>query len=70
MADIAVLSKGFRISIPKDVRDAQDWRPGQRFAFLPRGDSLLLVPVPNREDLAGIVKGATAGRYRDRRDRF
>ena len=31
---------------------------------------LKLVPVPKREELAGIAKGADFGEYRDRNDRF
>jgi AbrB family looped-hinge helix DNA binding protein len=67
--DTATLSSKFQISIPKAVRADRKWRAGQVFAFVPRGDSLLLVPVPKREELAGLAKGANPKAYRDRRDR-
>ncbi|MBM3505603.1 MAG: AbrB/MazE/SpoVT family DNA-binding domain-containing protein [Alphaproteobacteria bacterium] len=67
--DTATLSTKFQISIPKAVRIARQWRAGQVFAFIPKGDGVLLVPVPKLEALAGIAKGAKATRYRDRRDR-
>lgn len=70
MTDTTVLGRSFRITIPKAIRDAQDWHPGQRFAFLPRGAGVVIVPVPKREELAGILKGVTTGRYRDRKDRI
>jgi len=70
MMDTAVLTKSFRITIPKPICDAQDWQPGQPFAFLPKGTGVVIVPVPKRGELAGILKGATTGRYRDRKDRF
>ncbi|MGJ0506199.1 MAG: AbrB/MazE/SpoVT family DNA-binding domain-containing protein [Methylocystis sp.] len=70
MADIATLSAKFQISIPKGVRESRNWKAGQRFAFIPKSAGLLLVPVPERDQLAGIAKGASAEGYRDRKDRF
>ncbi|MGD0430441.1 MAG: AbrB/MazE/SpoVT family DNA-binding domain-containing protein [Acetobacteraceae bacterium] len=70
MADTATLSAKFQISIPKAVRAAHHWTPGQQFAFIPKGTGVLLVPVPKREDLFGIAKGANTEDYRDHEDRF
>jgi AbrB family looped-hinge helix DNA binding protein len=70
MSNTATLSSKFRISIPKAVRDARNWKAGQEFAFIPKGSGVLLVPVPDRDQLAGIAKGAKAENYRDRTDRF
>jgi AbrB family looped-hinge helix DNA binding protein len=69
MSDTATLSTKFQISIPKTVREARNWKAGQRFAFIPKGAGMLLVPVPDREDLQGIAKGANPEGYRDRKDR-
>lgn len=68
--DLATLSSKFQISIPKSVRDARHWQPGQVFAFVPKGESVLLVPVPRQEDLAGLARGANTENYRDRTDRI
>jgi AbrB family looped-hinge helix DNA binding protein len=68
--DTAKLSSKFQISIPKSVRADRDWQAGQVFAFIPKGDGLLLVPVPQLEELAGIARGASADGVRDRDDRF
>jgi len=65
----ARLSSKFQIAIPKVVRAAQDWRPGQEFAFIPKGDGVLLMPVPRRDQLAGLARGADPQGYRDRADR-
>jgi len=70
MSDTATLSSKFQISIPKAVREAQGWEAGQEFVFLPKGGGVLLVPVPERDKLHGIAKGADAKNARDRRDRF
>jgi AbrB family looped-hinge helix DNA binding protein len=70
VADTATLSAKFQISIPKAVRDSQRWKAGQRFAFIPKGTGVILVPVPEPADLAGIAKGAKAEGYRDREERF
>lgn len=70
MSDTATLSSKFQISIPKAVRDAQNWKAGQEFVFIPKGSGVLLVPVPERDELFGLAKGAKAEDIRDRRDRF
>ena len=44
-------------------------RPGQVFAFIPKGEGMLLVPVPKLEELSGLARGAKAKGYRDRTDR-
>jgi AbrB family looped-hinge helix DNA binding protein len=45
----ATLSPKFEISIPKEVRDRQNWEPGQKFVFIPEGKDMVRVPVPTRE---------------------
>lgn len=70
MADTATLSSKFQISIPKAIRTAQHWEAGQTFAFIPKGTGVLLVPVPKRDSLMGIARGASTTDIRDRADRF
>jgi len=70
MSVTATLSSKFQISIPKAVREAQHWDAGQEFVFVPKGGSVMLVPVRKFEDLAGIAKGANTENYRDRNDRY
>jgi AbrB family looped-hinge helix DNA binding protein len=70
MSDTATLSSKFQISIPKAIRSAQHWEAGLTFAFIPKGTGVLLVPVPKRDALNGLVRGASASDYRDRADRF
>jgi len=68
--DTATLSSKFQISIPKAVRTAKQWRAGQLFAFIPKGEGVLLVPVPTREQLVGLARGANPEGYRDRSERL
>jgi AbrB family looped-hinge helix DNA binding protein len=70
MSETATLSSKFQISIPKAIRAAQHWEAGLTFAFIPKGKGVLLVPVPKRDALKGIARGANATDYRDRSDRF
>lgn len=70
MPETATLSSKFQISIPKAIRSAQHWEAGLNFAFIPKGTGVLLVPVPKREALKGLARGATPTDYRDRTDRF
>lgn len=66
----ATLSAKFQISIPKEVRDRQHWSAGQEFVFVPKGKGVLLMPVPELNDLRGLAKGANPENYRDRNDCF
>ena len=70
MANVTTLSGKYQISIPKEVRDAQGWKAGQKFAFVPKGATVVLVPVPSIEELHGIARGANPEGYRDREDRY
>jgi bifunctional DNA-binding transcriptional regulator/antitoxin component of YhaV-PrlF toxin-antitoxin module len=65
----ARLSAHFQLSIPKAIPAALGWHVGQEFAFIPRGTGVLLVPVPRREELADMARGASRTGYRDRSDR-
>lgn len=69
MTATATLSSKFQISIPKAVREEQQWQAGQEFVFIPKGSGVLVMPVPEFEQLAGIAKGSKSGGYRDRADR-
>jgi AbrB family looped-hinge helix DNA binding protein len=70
MTAIATLSSKYQISIPKVVREEQHWEAGQEFVFIPKGNGVLVMPVPELEQLAGIAKRAKATGYRDRKDRY
>lgn len=70
MSNTTTLSSKYQISIPKAVRESQNWKPGQVFAFVPKDGGYVLVPVPDIEDLFGIAKGACPDNYRDRQDRY
>ena len=65
------MSAKFQIAIPKEVREAQNWKAGQEFAFIPKDGGYLLVPCPTHPTIYfGRAKGATAStNYRDRKDR-
>ena len=66
MPNTATLSTEFAISIPKAVRDAFAWRAGEEFVFIPKGKGVLIMPVPCRDDMRGIAKGADPRGYRVR----
>ena len=69
MTATATLSSKFQISIPKAVREERRWEAGQEFVFIPKGAGVLVMPVPELNQLAGIAKGANKDGYRDREDR-
>jgi len=63
--DVTKLSSKFQISVPKVVREKQNWKPGQEFAFVPNGSSVVLVPVPTLDQLAGSMRGASTEDIRE-----
>lgn len=70
MTATATLSSKFQISVPKVVREQQQWQAGQEFVFIPKGKGVLVMPVPELKQLAGLAKGASLRAWRDRKDRF
>ncbi len=70
MTATATLSSKFQISVPKAVREQQQWQAGQEFVFIPKGKGVLVMPVPELKQLAGLAKGASPRAWRDRKDRF
>ena len=65
MTVTATLSRKFHLSIPKAVREEQQWKAGQEFVFIPKGKGVLVMPVPELDQLAGIAKGARKNTFRD-----
>lgn len=70
MAETTTLSSKFQISVPKSVREKEQWQPGQKLAFVPTSGGVMLVPIPTLKQLRGLAKGADTSNYRDRNDRF
>jgi AbrB family looped-hinge helix DNA binding protein len=68
-ASITTLSTKFQISIPKAVREEMHWAAGQEFVFIPKGKAVLIMPVPELQQLRGLAKGANTNQLRDRQDR-
>ena len=64
------LSSKFQISVPKAVREELHWEAGQELVFIPNGKGVLVMPVPEMAQLAGIAKGARTDDFRDRKDRY
>ena len=70
MSATATLLSKFQISVPKAIRDDLHWEAGQEFVFIPKGKGVLLMPVPDLKQLAGLARGAKPEGYRDRQDRY
>lgn len=70
MTAASTLSSKYQISVPETVREQMGWRPGQKIAFIAGADGILLVPIPEREALVGLARGANPEGYRDRNNRL
>lgn len=66
----ATLAARFQIAIPKDICVAQDWTLGQEFVFLPKGNGVLLMPLPKLEDMKGLAAGTPNRAVRDRDNQY
>ena len=62
----ATLSSKYQISIPEEIRDSLNLKPGQKPPFLCIGKSVKLVPQTRIEDLFGTGRDADPAGYRDR----
>ena len=69
MASITLSSK-FQLSIPKAIREQMHLQAGQKFAIIPKGDTIVLVPIRPLDEMRGSLKGADTRNYRDRTDRL
>lgn len=70
MAATATLSSKLQISLPKAVREEQHSAADQELVFIPQGKGVLVMPVPELAQLAGIARGARTQGHRDRQDRY
>jgi len=70
MSAAATVSSKYQVSIPKEVRERMGLKPGQKVAFIARAEGVVMVPVPTREEIAGMARGANPEGYRDRNDRY
>lgn len=64
-----VVSSKYQVVIPKEARERVHLRPGQKLSVIVRGKSITLVPVPELEELIGMLKGEDVGEYRDEGER-
>ena len=64
----ATVSSGYRMTIPKEVREILRLQPGQKLGFLIIGKRVHLVPLRPIEELRGIAKGASMEGYREEVD--
>ncbi len=70
MSATSKLSSKYQVSIPKTVREGLGLRPDQKIAFIDNCKGVLMIPVPDREELVRIARGANIDDYRDRNDRY
>jgi AbrB family looped-hinge helix DNA binding protein len=68
MAANTVMSSKGQVVIPKAIRDRVHLRTGQKLAVLAKGRSIVLVPVPELDDLIGILAGKNVSGYREEED--
>lgn len=56
------------MAIPREAAEQLGLRPGQRLDVIVRGRTITLVPIPQLEDMVGILHGKRVGQYRDEQE--
>lgn len=68
MPCVTVSSK-YQLSIPPDVREKLEIKPGQQFEILVYDGCMHLVPVVAAASLRGLLKGSEVEFLREKQDR-
>jgi len=65
---VVTVSASYRVTIPREIREALEIRPGQRLEVIQYGGRIELIPVPALSEARGSLKGmdTTILRERDR----
>jgi AbrB family looped-hinge helix DNA binding protein len=61
-----ILTKNFKITIPKHLRENQGWKPGQKFNLALRGSRVEFIPVSKLEDTGGKLESTQPTEFRER----
>lgn len=70
MSSIATVSPKFQIVIPKEVRDAVPFRPGQKVHVIAKSGYVTIVPDRPVASLKGLYRGIDTENLRDKSDRL
>ena len=65
----ATLTQKFQIGIPKAFRDDLGLKAGQKFVFVAKGDTIIMIPRRDINEVRGMFKGANTKNVRDRKER-
>ena len=65
----ATLTEKFQIGIPKAFREDLGLKAGQQFVFVAKGDTIVMIPRREINEMRGAFKGANTDNVRDRTER-
>jgi AbrB family looped-hinge helix DNA binding protein len=63
------LSEQHQVAIPEEILNTLNFKAGQKFDVVVKGNLISLVPKPTIASFRGILKGANIKDVRDRSDR-
>lgn len=63
------LSEQHQVAIPEEILTTLNFKVGQKFDVVVKGNLISLVPKPSIASFRGIMKGANTEDVRDRNDR-
>lgn len=66
----ATLSSKFQLCLPRSIREQMQLQAGQKFAIIPKGDTIVLAPIRALNEARGMLKGVDPNGYRDRGERL
>jgi AbrB family looped-hinge helix DNA binding protein len=68
--ELVKITKGFRITIPKSIRESMRLKPGDEFIIYIKNNSIILMRKGVISDLKGKFKGINKDNPRDEFDRI
>lgn len=67
----ATVTSDYKITLPKELRDAMHLQPGQEFELIPNGSGIQMVPKLSAEKLkSAVAAGVASGQGRSAADVF
>lgn len=64
------VSAKYQVTIPKDIREKVDVRPGQEFQVIAKGGIIYFVPDRPISSMRGRLRGISPTGFREKKDRF
>lgn len=63
------ISPKYQVSLPRQIRERHNIKPGERFIMMSVGDRIEMVPEKKIEDMRGVLSGMDSDNGREKTER-